>query len=408
MEASPATLVVIGASSRALAVSAARAGWRVYAADLFGDLDLREVAAGVACVRDQADGYPTGLVAAVRAFPPGPCCFVGALENHAEVLRAIAGDRTLLGSPPAAIAAVRDPRSLREIVLSAGLACPDCHPAPTGLPTDGSYLCKPLAGAAGRGIVPWTGGAAGPATAAHHWQRRIAGTPWSANYLVAADGGRLVGACRQVTGEPWCHAGPFAYCGSVAVPLDALPDELRRRLEALAPALADRGLRGAVGVDCMVDVEGTVWVIEVNPRPTASLELVERATGLSIAAAHVAACGGAVPAGGSPGAVAAGLRHAKAVVHAPRALSVDEPVVDRLRDLRREWSSSAACPGIADIPPPGVSVAVGGPLCTVFAAAPSTAAAIAALRGRVAVVLAAFSPPAGEASRPAARPGSIP
>jgi chromosome segregation protein len=36
-------------------------------------------------------------------------------------------------------------------------------------------------GAAARGIVPWTGGAAGPATAAHHWQRRIAGTPWSAN-----------------------------------------------------------------------------------------------------------------------------------------------------------------------------------------------------------------------------------
>ena len=37
-------LLVAGVTTRALAVSAARAGWRVTAVDAFGDLDLRAVA----------------------------------------------------------------------------------------------------------------------------------------------------------------------------------------------------------------------------------------------------------------------------------------------------------------------------------------------------------------------------
>jgi predicted ATP-grasp superfamily ATP-dependent carboligase len=408
MDACPDQLVVIGASCRAFAASAARAGWRVYAADLFGDLDLREAVTGMACVRQHAAGYPAGLVDIVRGFPPGPCCFVGALENHPDVLRAIARDRTLLGSPPEAIAAVRDPESLREIVRAAGLSSPDCRREPSGLPVDGSYLRKPLAGAGGRGIVPWAAGVAAPSTTASYWQRRIDGASWSAACLVAADGGRLLGASRQLTGAAWCHARPFAYCGSIGVPLAAMPAWLRRQFESLAPALAGCGLRGAVGVDCMVDAAGTVWVIEVNPRPTASLELIERATGLSIAAAHIAACGGPLPAGGPALAPADGLRHAKAVVHAPRHLPIDEPIVDGLSALQRRWSSSPGTPGIADIPRPEGSVSVGGPLCTVFAAAASEAAAIATLRARVAAVLAVFSPPGGAAPRPAARRGRTP
>lgn len=393
MDACPGNLVVIGASSRAFAASAARAGWRVHAADMFGDLDLGEVATRMACTQDHAAGYPDGLVDLVRGFPPGPCCYVGALENHPHVLRAIARDRTVLGSPPEAIAAVRDPATLRKLVRAAGLASPDCRRAPSGLPVDGSYLRKPLAGAGGRGIVPWDAHVAAAPRTASYWQRRIVGAAWSANYLVAVDGGRLVAASRQLTGEPWCQARPFAYCGSVGVPLDVVPSGLCRQFESLAPALAGCGLRGAVGVDGVVDETGTLWVVEVNPRPTASLELVERATGLSIAAAHVAACGGPLPDGGT--AAADGLRHAKAVVHVPRQLPVDAALVDRLCRLRRDWSAPAGHPGVADIPRPGGTVPGGGPLCTVFAAADSAAAVVATLRGRVAAVLAAVSPPGG-------------
>lgn len=406
MDPCSARLVVIGASSRAFAASAAAAGWQVHAADLFGDLDLDAVAAASVRVRDVPGGYPAALVDAARTFPPAACCYVGALENHPDVLRAVAGDRLLLGSPPEALAVVRDPWSLRELVRTAGLDCPDSRRNPDGLPTDGSYVRKPLAGAGGRGVVPWDSAADATAVACH-WQRRIVGESWSAAYVTSAAGGRLIGASLQLTGRPWCHARPFTYCGSIDVPLAMVPGRLRDRLAALAPALAGCGLRGLAGVDFMVDAAGTPWVVEVNPRPTASMELLERATGESIAAAHISACGGR-PAAASTTPGSAGLRHAKAVVYAPRRLCVDEAAVARLLGLRRLWSQVADQPAIADIPRPEGCIPAGGPICTVFAAAPAAPAAVAELQRRAAAIDAAFTRPAGVAPRSAATPGSTP
>jgi len=285
MHDAPTPLVVIGGSARAFAVSAARAGRRVYAADLFDDLDLRAAATATACVRDLAGGYPSGLVAAARSFPAAAFCFLGALENHPDVIRAIARDRTLLGSPPASLAGVRDPWSLQRLVRHAELASPECHADPRGLPRDGSFLAKPVAGAGGRGIVPWQPTTPTPPHATV-WQRRIVGTAWSASYIVSAAGSRLLGASRQLLGLPWCHARSFAYCGSIDEPLAGLPAAVRRQFTDLGAALAGCGLRGAVGADAVVDAAGVVWVVEVNPRPCASMELIERATGESIADAH--------------------------------------------------------------------------------------------------------------------------
>lgn len=404
MHDAPMPLVVIGGSARAFAVSAARAGRRVYAADLFDDLDLRATATATACVRDLAGGYPTGLVAAARSFPAAAFCFLGALENHPDVIRAIARDRTLLGSPPASLAGVRDPWSLQRLVQDAGLASPECHADPRGLPRDGSFLAKPLAGAGGRGIVPWETATPTPAHATV-WQRRVVGAAWSASYIVAAAGSRLLGASRQLLGLPWCHARAFAYCGSIDEPLAGVPSAVRHQFTALGAALAGCGLRGAVGVDAIVDAAGVVWVVEVNPRPCASMELIERATGESIAAAHLAACGaGAVP---TPMASAGPPRWAKAVLYAPHAITIDAAWLARVAAWQEPWSA-AGHPAIADIPAAGRTIPAGGPVCTLFAAADTAAAAVDQLQARTTAVSAAISRPGGAASPPAGARSSIP
>src|SRR5206468_8888687 len=73
------SVLILGASARAAAFSARRAGLAPWCADLFADADLRRLCP----VRriDVAD-YPAGLVTALADAPPGPVLYTGALENY--------------------------------------------------------------------------------------------------------------------------------------------------------------------------------------------------------------------------------------------------------------------------------------------------------------------------------------
>lgn len=355
----------------------------VYAADLFGDLDL----AAAACTARRVAAYPEGLLDAIAEFPSAPVCYTGALENHPHVLGAIPARRQLAGNGPDALALVRDPVLLADLLRANRLRFPDTRSEPNGVPVDGSFLRKPVASAGGRGIAIWRGGD-DSSPAGWLWQRRIVGEPVAAVLALQGGEGRLLGVSRQLVGEPWCRARPFAYCGSVQWPLDLAPDTVRADFDALAAALArDAGLGGIVGVDGIVEADGHLTVIEVNPRPTASAELVERATGTSILATHLAAFGLRSPGHGPVGTAAA---WAKAVLFTDRPLPIDAATIAGLAAVARAWSAADGWPALADIPRPGQVLPRGAPVVTVFACGFTPAAAEAELRRRVAAV----SPPA--------------
>jgi len=373
---SPA-LVVAGGSARALAWSAWAAGWRVYAADCFGDADLDGCTAGHRVVTPDGDGpYPDGLVAAVAAFPPAAWCYCGALENHPDVVARITATRPLAGNPPPAVAAVRDPRRLATLVRAAGLGWPETHDTPHGLPVDGTFLVKPLASAGGRGVMPWRGGAAAP-DEPRLWQRRIGGRSYGVSYALTGGGARLVGVARHLV-RPTRR---YAFRGAVAVDPEDLAAGTRHGLSRFGEVLATAGLVGLVGVDVVIDGRSAVHVVEVNPRPTSSMELVERGTGVSCAAAHLAAAAG-LTAPERRVTPTAGGTWAKLIVHA-RGRVVAAP--ERWEPLAARWSEvDDGWPAITDIPRPGTVVPAGAPLVTLFARGPGPRAAVAALRGRLA------------------------
>jgi len=385
------SLVIVGASVRSLAQSARRAGFDVHAVDLFRDRDL--VAATVSATLATASGpYPEGLIAATRRCPPGPWCYTGALENHPLVIDRIARERPLAGIPGATVAAVRDHRRLRDALHAAGLDFPETHFTPDGLPTDGSFLLKPVASAGGRGIVRWRGGPPPAGAAAAVWQRVVPGASLAVGFAASAAGARLLGVSRQLVGRAWCRAAAFAYCGSVALPPETLPRGVRDQLERLGRLLAGEfGLRGLIGVDVVVDRRCRLHVIEVNPRPTASLELYERATGESLARAHLAACGIACPAGDRPAETARPGSWAKAVLFAERAIACDPRPLAALDGLAAAWTEADGWPALADIPGPGGGIARGAPIVTIFAHAATAGAALRGLRRRTAAVRAVLA-----------------
>ena len=395
-------LVVLGASSRGLAESAGRAGWSVHAADLFCDLDLIATAREAVQVPEgpskDAAGYPWSLHAAAAGFPvAAPWCYTGALENHPELIDAIASARPLAGNAGAVVRRLRTHGELAAVVHAAGLSFPETRSSPDRVPLDGSWLVKPLASAGGRGICRWT-----PQTASSHaslatarlsrhvWQHCATGAPFSAAFCMGSGSAQLLGVSRQLIGEAWCHAGAFAWCGGITHTPAELPPVYRSQLDRLAAGLVDWCQPvGLLGIDLVVDPTGRITVIEVNPRATASMELFERAGAISIAGVHLAACGLAPSAdsAGRPGTDAADNAWAKSVLFAAQATAIDVPLLDALRHVATAWTAAdGGWAALADIPRPGQVLAAAAPVLTLFARGHTADQALACLRGRAAIV----------------------
>ena len=362
------TIAIVGASVRAAAASARRAGLAPVAADLFADEDLRRLARAA-----RIDHYPDDLADWLCAARPPAWMYTGALENHPDLVDAMADVAPLLGNRGDTLRRVRSPHDLAHALADAGLAFPETRDSPAGLPHDGSWLAKTARGASGAGVQslispsPCLPFSPSPPL---FYQRRVTGTPCAAVFVAARGRATLLGLVRQLVGEPWLGGGEFQYAGAIGP--WPVADEARAAIERIGNVLAERfGLVGLVGVDLIV-ADQRVWTIEVNPRYTASVEVVERATGIRAIATHVAACGyGGLGTGDwGDSRDLTGRRRVtntccgKAIVFAHRDVMVDEATAT--------WAVSESLiepwPRVADVPAAGAHIPAHRPVMTVFAA----------------------------------------
>ncbi len=149
-------------------------------------------------------------------------------------------------------------------------------------------------------------------------------------------------------------------------------------LEELGHLLAsDCFLDGLFGVDGILR-DGTFWPVEINPRYTASVEVLEYATGWPILAwhAHVFTDGKLPPvvwpAAPVDRCIGKAILFARADLHFP----TDGPWMEQLRSMR----PILELPAFADIPAAGERIEAGRPILTFFARAGSVSACEDALR----------------------------
>jgi predicted ATP-grasp superfamily ATP-dependent carboligase len=357
------SLLILGASARAAAQSAARAGFRPYCGDMFHDADLPDTAVGQVVRR-----FPQGLSAIAAGVPAGPWLYTGGLENHPRLVERISHRHVLLGTAADGLRRVRDPFQCGGVLRTAGLLFPECRPAPNGLPTDGSWLIKHRRSGGGMKVWPWRGGDE-PAGNGWYYQERIAGAAHAAVFLAAAGQARLLGVAHQllVSGE----GRPFQYGGSVG-PVVLSSGQLKT-IRLLGDVLAAQfPLRGLFGVDLIIRDE-EVWAIEVNPRYTASVEVLERSLDFNAIEWHVAACRtGHLP----PCPPMCKLISGKLVVYAEQSFEVTQALTESLLGRR----GTEIWPLLADIPRPGTLIRARQPLMTVFAQGQEVATVQAALQ----------------------------
>jgi predicted ATP-grasp superfamily ATP-dependent carboligase len=341
-------LIILGASARAAAASAVHAGMRPWCCDLFADLDLQAMAVVHRCPRQ---AYPHGMLAILEAaaLPARiPVLLTGAMENDPQLIATLEAQRPLLTSSALAVRAVRDPEALPRLVPGSGLRfCPAQVGPGVVTPQDAHrYLIKPQ-----RGRGPIRFATAGEPVAADAFvQRYVSGRTLSAVYVGGPSGARLFGATQQLVGEPVFATRSFRYCGSIG-PIDVggqLGEVWRHLGHELHRAF---GLRGVFGVDAVLDHNGDLWPVEVNPRYTAGVEVLERAVGRSVLAPDRGAA--------SVLGAARGPQFGKAIVYASETM--------RAPDVRAMFGSDR----VADVPVPGEIIEAGWPVCTLLAQGPA-------------------------------------
>lgn len=346
-----AALVVAGVSARAMAESAQRGGWRVFALDVFGDLDTRRASERWAPIgvagRVAIDGERLLRELALAAREPGVEGWVAGsgFEALPEWLERGAKLLPLLGMPGPAVAALRDARRFFATLARFGLAFPEVSFEPPAAPE--GWLVKDFGGTGGWHIRHAADAVSAPP--GRYYQRRAPGTPMSALFVADGRGARIVALNRLLVRR--LGSRPLVYRGAIgpidAAALDAAVDA------ALAPLVPAFALRGLASLDFMAH-EGTIALLEINPRPSASMVLHDAACAGGLMRAHVQAIGGALPELRAP---AAGVRGAE-ILFAQRHCRIDA-------DLAAALAGVTDC---HDLPSAGAQFANGDPVCSVSAA----------------------------------------
>jgi len=315
-------------------------------------------------------------------MPRAPWIYTGALEDEPDLVAKLERIRPLWGNPERVLRQIRNP-----FLVSAALTDTETPMAPVreDIRED---TAPPFA--SGRRFerdgIEWLGkqypgggidARDGKAFRHNYLQRWIEGQPASALFVAEAAGCHFCGCTLQLVGESWLGAPALAWCGNVG-PLQT-SDLERAALEALGERLRSRfRLRGLFGVDFILVPAKTpgarrgIIPIEVNPRFTGAVEVLERAGPLRAMELH-AAVFQSPHAGSNPGCPAAGIPFeappgrvaGRAIVYAASTCVVVWPPAHSFASPNGEadWA--------ADLPSSGTRVERGQPVLSVFAQANS-------------------------------------
>lgn len=311
-------LLVVGVDTVAVASSAKRAGYTVYVADYFGDIDLQRVCSECMAVIKQEKGKSCGRI--TSNFKPeifleiakilskkhriDGVLLSSGLDDHFHILYELNELIPILGNSPSVIQNVGEkPKFFDELerlkaphpetvilkdVLEAKAAA-----AKIGYPV----VLKPTKGFGGANIKLAQNSSelekvffeVSASSENVLIQKFINGVHASISFLVADEKVKVLSINEQLLELPSVfQQEPFGYCGNI-VPLHVAHSTFEK-CKVIAEKIALHfGLKGSNGIDITIK-SGTPYVIEVNPRFQGTLECVEKVLGINMVESHVNAC----------------------------------------------------------------------------------------------------------------------
>jgi predicted ATP-grasp superfamily ATP-dependent carboligase len=325
--------LLIGLSTRGLAESALKAGKDFVTIDFFGDLDQKQICDGISLRREYAASLdslnPFLFLKAASPLEFAHMVYGGPLENHPEILRRFAERCEIVGNDAETVREVRNWKNLHLFCRKNSILVPET--------VDGiEYVKKPKRSGGGIGIQRLS---------RYVVQKFMKGDHFSVSFLGNGKQAEVVSVNEQLIGRKEFGARKFWYCGNITpISLDS-----REEIAGICRRLTGHfRLKGNCGMDFVMG-DG-LYVMEVNPRPQATLEIVERAFDLNLFLLHENAFKGEIEKIGNPIKT-----WGKAILYAEK--DVIMPKTHKWLDYN--W--------IKDIPHPSEHISKSEPVCTVIA-----------------------------------------
>jgi predicted ATP-grasp superfamily ATP-dependent carboligase len=348
--------------------AAVAAGYDVIALDAFADRDTRQAAGSLHALKYSegsfdADELKEVLQLIAKASPLG-FVYGSGFEAQTALLSLVETYVPLIGNSVRVVRNMK--RAITFFALLDVLNIP--HPAVNLQQmrqqdfSSGAWLIKRNGGSGGTHIRKAKVNE--PLAQGSYYQQEIQGIPVS--LLFAADGTtvREIGFNQQWLAPT--SLMPYRYGGAVsrAALLPAIQQQLLEAAQKLTSAV---GLRGLNSLDAIMDGE-RLWVLELNPRLTATFDLYPTING-ELFDLHVRASAGSLA--NWPQLSAKSRAHY--IVYAPENISVPATF---------DWPD-----WVADVPLPATHIKASDPICTVTAEGNSADEAVALMAERVKLLI---------------------
>ena len=335
----PEYLIVIAASARMLAQAARKSGLKALVIDLFADLDTQSYAEAYRQVASLAiEQLAPAVNFYIEQYPVRDVIYGSGFECHSESLSYLHKRLNILGNDPSVFSQIHNKTSFFATLAQLGIAFPEVCFEPPVQP--GDWLVKPISGQGGLGIQRFCD--YGKEASNVYWQKFQPGKAYSVLFLTNGQSAQVIGFNSQWT-QTVHETEHFSFSGVINA--TDLTDEQKQQMAGhLVELVAKFKLKGLNSLD-FIQCDNKSHVLEINPRPSASMQLYEG----DLLYRHILAVQGLLT-----GALAdpSGFS-AYQIVYASADVQISEHV---------EWPEAAQ-----DLPPAGTIVKTGEPICSMIA-----------------------------------------
>jgi len=282
-------VLIFAQSGRFLAQAASQAGFKtVWVADCFGDSDCQDIAARWQQLPPFSQLDPTTLLKyLIDLSRDQPCQIIcgSGIEKYYSILTQLPDNIMLIGNSAATINIIKTPQLFFSLLSQLNIAYPKTQFKPPNRPHD--YLVKSASGLGGNHIQILD---QVKSLQDGYFQQQIHGSSGSALFLADGQKAILLSVNKQWL-DP-CDISPYRLGGlETAVELSRTNQPLLT--SAINNITTHTGLVGLNSIDFIITAEDQLLILEINPRPSASAELI--ADDRPILQYHIEACRGHLP-----------------------------------------------------------------------------------------------------------------